>query len=136
MTSMGLSIGDSTSYVALQAWGVLEVEYGNVMAARDLFRRAVRVSNGRCVHALQAHATLEKKAGNLEEAERLLQQAMQAWPESTRIRLSFAELHELRGDVTKAREVFQKCQRQAESRGDAGFFQSWALFELRQCPAR
>lgn len=128
--------GDPRSYVALQAWGVLEADCGNVMAARDLFRRAVQASNGRSVHAMQAWATLEKKAGDLEEAEKLLHRALKAWPESTRVMLSFAELYELRGEVGKAREVFQKGQRKAESRGDAGFFQSWALFELRQCPGK
>ena len=41
---------------------------------------------------------MEKKAGNLDEAEALLGRAMRAWPESTRVLLSAAELHELRGD--------------------------------------
>jgi Tfp pilus assembly protein PilF len=115
--------GDPRSYVALQAWGVLEAETGNAQAARGLFQRAVDASGGRSVHALQAWATLEKKAGNLDEAEKLLEQAVKAWPESTRVRLSMAELHELRGDGARARETFQKAQRKAEARGDAGFFQ-------------
>ena len=42
----------------------------------------------------QLYATL--LVGNLEEAERLLGKALKAFPDSTRVRLSYAELFELR----------------------------------------
>jgi len=125
--------GDPKSYVALQAWGVLEADCGNVSGARGLFRRALACSS-KSVHTLQAWATLEKRAGNLEDAERLLGKALKAWPDSTRVRLSYAELYELQGDTTRTREVFQRGEKKAMTYGDAGFFQSWALFELRQFP--
>lgn len=125
--------GDPKSYVALQAWGVLEADCGNISGARGLFRRALACSS-KSVHTLQAWATLEKRAGNLEDAERLLGKALKAWPDSTRIRLSYAELYELQGDTTRTRGVFQRGEKKAEACGDAGFFQSWALFELRQFP--
>ena len=57
--------------------------------------------------------------------------ALRAYPESTRIRLTSAEIHELRGDFIKARRVFQDGEYIAEKCGDAGFFQSYALFESR-----
>jgi hypothetical protein len=39
---------------------------------------------------------MQCNAGNLEEAERLLGKALKAFPDSTRVRLSYAELFELR----------------------------------------
>ena len=45
-------------------------------------------------YSKQLHAVL--LVGNLEEAERLLGKALKAFPDSTRVRLSYAELFELR----------------------------------------
>ena len=50
---------------------------------------------------------------------------------NTRIRLSIAELCELRGDLDGARREFESGAVLAAARGDAGFFQSWALLESR-----
>lgn len=124
--------GDPRSYVALQAWGMLESNSDNVALARDLFSRANRVSGLKSAHALQAWATLEKRIGNLEEAQRLLETAIRSNPDNSKVRTSMAELHELRGEMDATRAVYENGQAAAEAVGDAGFFQSWALFELRQ----
>ena len=63
---------DKRSYVALQAWGVLEGEVGNADRARELFKRSVKASRGQSGHALQAWATLERRQGDLAKAEELL----------------------------------------------------------------
>lgn len=124
--------GDSKSYVALQAWGLLEESEGNIDLARDLFKRAVKMSNGRSVHSYHAWALLERKQGDLEKAKYLLTTALQKLPESTRIRLSLAELAELRGEIDEVRKLFSEGERSACHLGDAGFFQAWAMFELRE----
>eukprot|EP01038_Epipyxis_sp_PR26KG_P015787 gene15787-21381_t len=59
--------GDPKSYVALQAWGSLEANIGNVDKARELFSEAVLVSQNKSIHSYQAWATLERKQGNLDE---------------------------------------------------------------------
>lgn len=66
--------------------------------------------------------------GNLEESQRLLNIAMERFPQSTRIRLSLAELQELRGGRTKEsvqiiREIFRDGIDIAAAIGDAGFVQ-------------
>ena len=128
--------GDDQSYVALQAWGTLESAAGNVALARDLFARAARASGSRSAHALQAWATLERRQGNLEEAQRLLDRAMRSNPQNSKVRTSYAEVHEMRGDFALARAAFEEGADSASKAGDAGFFQSWALFEFRQEEAR
>eukprot|EP01036_Dinobryon_divergens_P023540 gene23540-31895_t len=130
---------DPRSYVALQAWGQLESNKrwgGDVSKARSLFRQAVDVSGNDSVHSYHAWALLERREGNLEESQRLLNIAMERFPQSTRIRLSLAELQELRGGRTKEsvqiiREIFRDGIDIAAAIGDAGFVQSWAMFEQR-----
>ena len=46
--------------------------------------------------------------GNLDAAERLLIRAQNIYPDSTRIRLSYAEICELRGESKKVRDIFVK----------------------------
>ena len=128
--------GDDESYVALQAWGTLESAAGNVALARDLFARSVRASGSRSAHALQAWATLERRQGNLEEAQRLLDRALRSNPQNSKVRTSYAEIHEMRGDFALARAAYEEGAQEASKAGDAGFFQSWALFEFRQEEAR
>ena len=123
---------DSRSYVALQAWGALESSAGNVALARDLFARATKASGSRSAHTLQAWATLEKRQGNLDEALRLLEAAQRTNRGNSRVCTSLAELCELRGDMAGARRAFELGERGAQATGDAGLFQSWALFELRR----
>eukprot|EP01041_Mallomonas_annulata_P003471 gene3471-6904_t len=123
--------GDPRSYVALQAWGVLESELGQISQSRSLFQRAVAIAP-RSAHAYQAWATLERREGNLEKAEELVRKALDVFSDSTRIRLSLAEIYELRGEFREARNVFEEGKLLAEKSGDAGFFQSWALFEHRR----
>ena len=53
------------------------------------------------------------------------------WPQSTRVVQALAEVGEIRGDITGVRDLFESNARSAQKGGDAGFFQSWALFELR-----
>ncbi len=43
---------DPKSYVAYQAWGVLESELGNIDKARELFAKAISISS-ECAHAYQ-----------------------------------------------------------------------------------
>jgi hypothetical protein len=47
-------------------------------------------------NSLRNFLPLSPVLGNMEEAERLLGKALRAFPESTRVRLSYAELFELR----------------------------------------
>ena len=124
--------GDPRSYVALQAWGFLEGVAGNVALSRDLYSRASKVSGSRSAHTLQAWATLEKRQGNLDEAQRLLEAALRSNTRNSRVRTSMAELLELRGEMDAARQAYVEGERFAEGAGDAGFFQAWALFELRR----
>lgn len=121
---------DKRSYVALQAWGVLELELGNTAKARELLERAISISPS-SVHSLQALATLEKREGNLEGAQKLLEEAIRVFPGATRAMAALAEVFEMRGEVKEARRVFRMGQGRAEACGDAGFFQSWAMLELR-----
>ena len=86
---------DARSYVALQAWGVLEAELGNVAKSRDLFEEAIRLSPN-SVHSLQALANLEKKEGNLEGAQSLLEKAILKFPGATRAMVTLAEVLELK----------------------------------------
>lgn len=124
--------GDPNSYVAYQAWGVMEGKLGgNIPKARELFKKALHISKN-SAHTLQAWATLEKKQGNLERAEKLLNKALEQFPNSTRALLALAEIQELRSDVNEVRNTFLSGERIAKKIGDAGFFQSWALFEIRQ----
>ena len=122
---------DPKAYVALQAWGVLESEDGNVRIARELYRRSWEASKKKSSHALQAWATLEKRMGNYEEATELLNKALEAYSSNSKVRLSLAEIYEERGEIEKARICFKEGEKYAERRGDAGYFQAWALFELR-----
>ncbi|KAJ1422799.1 hypothetical protein B484DRAFT_111004 [Ochromonadaceae sp. CCMP2298] len=149
--------GDPHSYVALQAWGSLEAESseaGSVDKARDLFARALRISTT-SVHTLHAWAQLEKRQGRYEASMELLQQALkvknaegrrergerggrergggeEGAQSSTRILMAIAELLQLQGAEDWAvRELFLQGERAAVRFGDAGFFQSWAMHELR-----
>jgi Tfp pilus assembly protein PilF len=122
---------DKRSYVALQAWGVLESDLGNTAKARELLQRAIALSP-RSVHSLQALATLEKREGNLEGAQRLLEEAIKVFPGATRAMAALAEVFEMRGEFKEAQRIFRMGQGRAESCGDAGFFQSWALLEVRR----
>jgi hypothetical protein len=45
-------------------------------------------------------------------------------PENTRIRLSFAELSELQGDLEQVRVIFAAGENMAKRVGDAGYFQA------------
>jgi len=122
--------GDSQSYVAYQALAVLEANRNNVDNARELFKKALSISN-KSIYALQAWANMEKRIGNYDEAERILSIAMRVMPSSTRVRQLCASLYELKGELIKARQIFQDGAKYAIQYGDAGFFQSWALFEDR-----
>ena len=124
--------GDPRGYVALQAWGVLEAKCNNIDVARSLFQRAIDASKHKSSHSYQAYAKLEMNQGNLAKSEKLLNQALKVYPSSTRVRLNLAEISELRGDITGSRKYYQDGERYANNCGDAGFFQSYALFELRQ----
>eukprot|EP00607_Mallomonas_marina_P010816 CAMPEP_0182421652 /NCGR_PEP_ID=MMETSP1167-20130531/7079_1 /TAXON_ID=2988 /ORGANISM="Mallomonas Sp, Strain CCMP3275" /LENGTH=577 /DNA_ID=CAMNT_0024598967 /DNA_START=219 /DNA_END=1952 /DNA_ORIENTATION=+ len=123
--------GDPKSYVALHAWAVLESQAGDVMKSRELFKKCLEVSP-RSVHGLQAWATLERREGNLEIAEKLIRRAISIFPESSRVLVSLAEVFELRGEFQEAYEIYETGGAKAERSGDAGFFQSWALFEHRR----
>ena len=124
--------GDKRSYVALQALGLLEYGCGNIDLARSLYRRSAEISSGKSAYALQSLAKLEISQGNLTEAEKILNQALRAWPNATRVRQALAEVFEMRGKVEEARSVFLQGEMAATKCGDAGFIQSWAMFELRQ----
>lgn len=114
--------GDKRSYVAYQAWGVLEASLGRPNEARELFKKALSISPT-SAYTLQAWAALELNTDNLDEAERILGQAMKAMPSSTRIRLLCAELYERRGDLMNTRQIFSDGASYAVQYGDAGFFQ-------------
>lgn len=125
--------GDPDSYVALQAWGVLEASAnipgtGNITLARELFTRALQLAP-RSLHTLQAWAGLETRVGDLTGAQRLLSRALRVRPDCTRTRLTCAEVYELRGDLAGARLIFQDGASSAEAFGDAGFLQAWGIFE-------
>lgn len=124
--------GDARSYVALQALGLLEEQEGNTDQARELYSRAIEKSNGRSVHSYHAWALLERKQGDVVKAYDLLDKAFQCMPDSTRIRLSLAELCELKGETEEVRKLFRDGERSAYKFGDAGFFQAYAMFELRE----
>ena len=87
-----------SSYVAYQAWGVLESELGNINKARELFKQAILISK-ECSHAYQAWATLEKRQGRLDEAIRILNISLSIFPESTRTRVTYADVLQLKGRV-------------------------------------
>jgi tetratricopeptide (TPR) repeat protein len=114
--------GDKRSYVAYQAWGVLESSLGKFNDARELYKKALAISP-KSAHTLQAWSAMEMKNNKFDEAERLLSQAMKVMPSSTRIRLLCAELYELKGDLMKTRQIFADGASSAVQYGDAGFFQ-------------
>jgi len=124
--------GDPKGYVAFQAWGVLEARCNDIDKARSLFQRAIDTSNQKSSHSYQAYAKLEMNQGNLAKAENLLNQALKMHSSSTRVRLNLAEISEIRGDIAGSRKYYQDGEKFANKCGDAGFFQSYALFELRQ----
>ena len=121
---------DSRSYVALQTYGVLEAEMGNVQKAKELLNQAINIAPN-SVHSLQALANIEKKEGNLDGAQKLLEKSIFVFPGATRAMVTLADVYELKNNVKEAREVFTRGQDQAKKCGDAGFFQAWALFEIR-----
>ncbi len=57
--------GDSKSYVALQAWAVLESRVGNYSAARELFQRSLEIAP-KSIYAMQSWANMEIQVANLE----------------------------------------------------------------------
>jgi Tfp pilus assembly protein PilF len=83
----------------------------------------VEASKGRSVHSYHAWALLERKQGNIDEAERLLKAAYKIEPYSTRVISSFAEICELKGDLKACRDLYRKGFSAAFERGDAGFIQ-------------
>jgi len=129
---------DPRSFVALQSWGQLEsdLRWGNATKARELFRRALEVSGNRSVHCFHSWAVLEKRQGHPEEAQRLIQQALHLFPGSTRIRLMAIELQVQKGgrsneNIDTVRAMYKDGFESAAAIGDAGFVQSWAVFEQR-----
>ena len=121
---------DPQSYVALQAWGQLESNkrWGDPSKARSLFRRAILVSGNQSVHSYHAWAILERREGDLNESQRLLNTALELFPRSTRVLLALAELTEMRGGrsreaTEKVRRIFKEGFDTAVAIGDAGFVQ-------------
>ena len=122
---------DSRSYVAMQALGVIEAEEGNAARARELFEEAWKVSRRRSAHTMQAWATLERRMGNYDDALDIIARALRTAPRNSRLLLMRAEVLEASGDRARARCTYEEGQDVAEAYGDGGFFQAWALFELR-----
>jgi len=120
-----------SSYVALHAWGCLEEAFGKPSEARILFQRAMTV-NEKSSHAVQSLALLELRQGNYHDAQRLLSSALQANPSCTRLHLPLTEALEMTGQISAARRCFTAGDVFAARCGDAGFYQAWALFEVRQ----
>lgn len=125
---------DPKSYVALQAWGSLESDprWGDVGKARSLLQRALAVSRNRSVHSFHALAQLEMRQGDLDAAQSLLHTAIKLFPQSTRIRVSMAQVEErllegrsgLRSTaIDRIRSIYRDGMEHALAIGDAGFLQ-------------
>ena len=85
-------------------WGVLESDIVNAKKARKLFKKALTQSRN-SAHTLQPEP--REEARHLEAAQKLWKEHLKEWPKSTRARLTLAEIHELRGDIEKARKTFE-----------------------------
>ena len=69
--------------------------------------------------------------GNYDDALEVVEIALKTAPRNSRLLLSRAEALELSGDLDGARRAFSDGSDVAQRYGDAGFFQSNAMFELR-----
>ena len=94
---------------ALQAWATLERKEGNyhntTISCNDTITITLTPLPTSITLTLTLTLTLTA-TGNLDAAERLLIRAQNIYPDSTRIRLSYAEICELRGESKKVRDIF------------------------------
>ena len=124
------------AYVALQAWGLLEEKEGNIIRARELYQLSIDASNGKSAYAYHSMATLERKQGDLKLCSEILQTALEKIPTNTRLRLSLAEITEMHGFRNKVLSIFKDGEESAARYGDAGYFQAWAMYEIRELETR
>jgi len=125
-------IQNCPSHVALwQALGLLEAQCGNMTKAREIF------AHGSCLPLSSSHVRLyhtwaccELRAGTIEEARRLLEEALKCDDTHGPIWNVYGMLEEHHGSVHRARALFEKGIQRAPKH--VHLYVSYGLFEFRQ----
>ncbi|GJD05725.1 PsbB mRNA maturation factor Mbb1, chloroplastic [Galdieria sulphuraria] len=125
-------IQNCSTHVALwQALGLLEAQSGNMHRAREIFKRGSLLpfsySHVRLYHTW---ACCELRAGAVEQARRLLEEALKCDNTHGPVWNVYGMLEEHHGSIIRAKELFKEGIQQAPKH--VHLYISYALFEFRQ----
>ncbi|GJQ09038.1 hypothetical protein GpartN1_g829.t1 [Galdieria partita] len=125
-------IRNCPSHVALwQSLGLLEAQNGSMHRAREIFKHGSLLPLG-CSHVRLYHtwACCELRVGDVEEARRLLEEALKCDNTHGPVWNVYGMLEEHHGSISRARELFEEGIQQAPKH--MHLYISYALFEYRQ----
>lgn len=125
-------IRNCPSHVALwQASGLLEAQCGNMQKARAMFGQGSRLPLSEShVRLYHTWACCELRTGAVEQARKLLEEALRCDKTHGPVWNVYGMLEEHHGSINRARELFQEGIKQAPKH--VHLYISYAMFEFRQ----
>lgn len=128
MKAMAANPDDSAVLIAA---GDFEKKQNQLETARQYLEKGLELSP-LSYYAMHSLADIQYKAGNLSAAVELYSHYLGIIPRHTFMRSGLALCLERQGKIDEARKQFKTGLSHARSNGDAGFIQTFAMFEQRR----